>query len=475
MAVSSIIVNIDRINLLGFQIMAEDRGGITTAEAARRLGVKQETLYAYVSRGLLTSRRTPGGRGSMFDAAEVEALATGSRRAPKSGALNVVIASGITEVTDGMIRFRGLDAVEAARTLPFEAVAAWLWSGTRWDGVGFSAPSAVLDLGRRAASLLPPGARSIQRLQAATIACATADPLAGDVRPASAAAAGRVLLAVLAEVLPVDDRAAGRVAVRATVRAADRGPARASTKTATPPGRALASRLWPRLTPLPPTPSAIAALNGALVLLADHDLATSTFAARVAASTRASPYAVVAAGLAALDGWYHGAASAAVHDLFVAAGNDGVDQAIRSALRADATLPGFGHPLHPTGDPRAGALLEVVTRARGIDRNRLALARRVLRTVERREPTAPNIDAALATLAYCTGMARDAGEAIFAIARTAGWIAHAIEEYSETPLRLRPQSAALAVPPVAPSEVWVDNPRKRRSSTDTSMSGRVVR
>src|SRR6202451_3971272 len=102
---------------------------INAAEAAQRLGVKQATLYAYVSRGMLARRRGEDGRSSLFEANEVARLARrgGPRRAPGSG--DFVIESELTEVADGRIRYRGLEVTKLALWRPFEEVAGWLWAG----------------------------------------------------------------------------------------------------------------------------------------------------------------------------------------------------------------------------------------------------------------------------------------------------------------------------------------------------------
>ena len=178
------------------------------------------------------------------------------------------------------------------------------------------------------------------------------------------------------------------------------------------------------------------ALNGALVLCADHELATSTFAVRVAASVRANPYATIAAGLGALDGPLHGTVSELVHALLADAEREGVDAAVSWRLRHGDRLPGFGHPLYPDGDPRAPALLALLS-PDGFDAARRDVAYAVLDAVIGRTGTTPNADFALGALAFAGRMGPDAGEAVFAIGRCAGWLAHALEEYAEAPLRFR--------------------------------------
>src|SRR6266540_3468617 len=212
------------------------------------------------------------------------------------------------------------------------------------------------------------------------------------------------------------------------------------------PDAGLAARLWSCLSPLEPGPAMLAVLDAALVLLADHELAASTVAARVAASVRADPYAVAAAGLATLSGSLHGGASLAVEALLAEIEQPGL--ALRQAkmragrvlgerLRRGERLRGLGHPLYPDGDPRAAHLLARLRRAAG-GSPRLAVVEALLDATRRRGLPPPNVDLALAALGHVAEMTRGSGEAIFAVARVAGWLAHALEEYDRAiPIRLR--------------------------------------
>jgi len=180
-------------------------------------------------------------------------------------------------------------------------------------------------------------------------------------------------------------------------------------------------------------------LSVALVLLADHELAASTLAARVAASMRADPYAVVATGLGAMGGALHGGAALGAELMLGSAAEPAdVPRVVGDLLRRGERLPGFGHFVYKGGDPRANLLLEVVTDF-AADSARLAVASAVTAEVRRRALPEPNIEFALAVLGDVAGMIRGAGEAIFAIARTAGWLAHALEEY-ERNIPIRPRS-----------------------------------
>jgi citrate synthase len=403
-----------------------DRPPLDATEAAARLGVKRQTLYAYVSRGQLRSRPSPGGRGSVFDADEVDALLRRSR-VGREAAQELTIATAISSIADGELRYRGRLVPELASTEPFESVASLLWTGElAWRPCGSVAASlaAVEAVGRA----VPLSARLIDRIRLATDAAAVADPLRFELAAASVTTCGRALIGVLVDGL--ERRSRRRRAVPLVL------PGHA------PHPDAVATRLWPRLSPLPATEATVRALNGTLVLCADHELATSTFAVRVAASTRANPYAALAAGLGALDGPLHGTVSELVHRLLADAERDGVDAAVARRLRHGDRLPGFGHPLYPGGDPRAPALLELLE-ADGFDATRRDVAVAVLDAVVGRTGATPNSDFGLGSLAFAGRMTPDAGEAMFAIGRCAGWLAHALEEYAEAPLRFRLRARTL--------------------------------
>ncbi len=201
----------------------------------------------------------------------------------------------------------------------------------------------------------------------------------------------------------------------------------------------MAARLAPKLCTGPVPDGLIRVLNAALVLVADHELAASTLAARVAASMRADPYAVVATGLGAMGGALHGgAALGAELMLGSAASPEDAPRVVGDLLRRGERLPGFGHFVYKSGDPRANLLLRLITEF-APDSAQLAIASAVTDEARRRALPEPNIEFALAVLVRVAEMIRGAGEAIFATGRTAGWLAHALEEY-ERNIPIRPRS-----------------------------------
>ncbi len=394
---------------------------LTTREAAELLGVKPATVYAYVSRGQLGSRRAPGGRGSTFDAREVRALARRNRRdcgttatAPGPGPGQELAArTRITLIESDRYYYRGVDAVELAARHSFEEVAEWLWTGRLRPGAAFSAPESSVAAARRAVDALPEHAGPADRLRVAAIAAAVTDPLRFDLSEDAVLGTARVLIPTLVAALPP---------VRGD--AHDEGP--------------LAHRLWTRLSGQPADEPTLRALNTALSLLVDHDLAASTLAVRVAASARAHAYAAVSAGLGVIEGPLHGAAGGLAHQMLLEVLEQGsAVPVIAEELRSGRRVPGLGHRLYAGEDPRARALfalLEDIPRAAPA----LAAARDIQATAARHTPLHANVDMALAVLTASSGMPSTAPETIFAVARTAGWIAHALEEYGERPLRMRP-------------------------------------
>ena len=406
----------------------QDGTRLSTREAAELLGVKPETVYAYVSRGQLSSRREPGGRGSTFDAKEVAALARRNRRepggsSPTGGDLSV--RTGITLIDKDRYYFRGVDAAELAARHSYEEIAEWLWTGQLRPGVTFTAPDTAVTVARRAVNALPEHSGPTDRLRVAAVAAATVDPLRFDLSPDAVLGVARALIPTLVAALPPRRRDHR-----------DEGP--------------LARRLWGRLTGRNPDEASLRVLDTALGLLVDHDLAASTLAVRVAASARAHAYAAVSAGLGVLEGPLHGAASGLAHRMLLDVLDRGTAApVIADELRAGRRIPGLGHRLYPGEDPRAGALFALLKDVPGAE-PALAAARDIVSTTARHTPLHANVDLALAVLTVASGMDATAGETVFAVARTAGWIAHTLEEYEERPLRMRPRGRYVGPRPPQP-------------------------
>lgn len=384
--------------------MSRDR--LSTAQAAERLGVKPETLYAYVSRGIIERHRHPGGA-STYAVRDVERLARAGRRTRNLPP--VVFPTALTSIAEGRFTYRGVDAVQAALGHQFEEVAEWLWSGT-WP-VESSWPFDTTDLDLVLASQrpVPADCLPLDRYRIITAVAGAGDPTRHDDRPEVVLATARRLLRLLAHGLPrADSREARRIE----------------------PTRTIAEVLWTRLTRLPRSSARVALLDAALGLLADHELASSTFAVRMAAMVRADVYEVIGTGLNVIGGLRHGGASLRIEALLRDAARLGAPRALDGRIDDADRLDGFGHALYPDGDPRARALLH---RLADLDPpgDRLDTVTNLLDAVAGRGVAPPNVDVALAAITFCADMPPGSGEAIFALARTAGWIAHALEQYDQ--------------------------------------------
>ena len=189
-------------------------------------------------------------------------------------------------------------------------------------------------------------------------------------------------------------------------------------------------------------------LDVALVLVADHGLNASTFAARVAASTGADLYACVVAGLAAFSGPQHGGAGARVEALLDECQRKGAGGALRDRLGRGEQLPGFGHPLYPGGDPRCPPLLALAAR-RAPDHPVVASALALDDAADDLGYLRPNLDLGLVAAAAALGLGPGSSVGLFALGRAAGWMAHALEQRAEGYL-LRPRSRYVGPPAQGP-------------------------
>ncbi|WP_153504218.1 citrate/2-methylcitrate synthase [Cumulibacter manganitolerans] len=352
---------------------------LTTSEAARRLGVKPATLYAYVSRGVLRSVRRPGQLESLYDRAEVDALATTPSSARReSGALLRFrsVVSAVSSQDEQHLYYRGRPIAELCGALPFAEAARLVLEAADVDPAVLSVDADRDLLGQLALN---------RRLPVALALLGARDPMRADTTP-------RALVA----------RSLGLIEV--------------------------APRLFGDSIDL-----ADDTVQALLVALIDNGLAASTTAARVAASARAGWYDVLSAGLAAMGGRLHGGAALDARlVLREAMTGTPVAEVVARAVEVHGRVPGFGHVVYRAADPRATALIGVL-RARG----RAAAELRALERLSEAVGAPVNVDGVSAAICQARGLPDRAGEALFQLARTVGITAHAIEEYAEAPLRWR--------------------------------------
>jgi citrate synthase len=351
---------------------------VSSGEACAILGITRQTLYSYVSRGLL--RALPGAdhRTHRYRRSEVERLAQQARqRKPREAARGVldfglpVLESALTLIEEGLLYYRGVSALELAESASLEEVARLLWRGT-----------SATDADDPFAATCAPNALSLdpqeEPMQRALAHFAGGDEAAADDPVQSLRRMAACLLGAAPLALPLHRQCALAWGV-------DEAGAQL--------------------------------LRGALVLCADHELNASSFAARVVASTGATLSEAVRGGLAALSGPHHGQMTALVEELF-----DRLDAAlaVQRWIGKQRFIPGFGHPLYPEGDPRAAWILERLPEP--------ARHPAVLEAVAAQSGEAPSLDYALVALRRHLGLPRGSAFVLFALGRTAGWIAHALEQ-----------------------------------------------
>ncbi|KWH33441.1 excisionase [Burkholderia cepacia] len=404
---------------------------LNSTDAAARLGVSRQTLYAYVSRGLL--RAEPGGshRESRYLAADVDRLADQRARGRKpkevaKAALNwgaPVLESSITLIDGGRLFYRGTDALDLASRASLEEVAALLWRNDEQTAFGRQAPAT------------PAVLRTLFRHY-------------GDQRAEQALLP---LFTVASEDAPTaiwqqsSDRHAQGCGDLVRILAA----CLLRTRIDTAPVHVQCARAWGV------GPAGAELIRAALVLCADHELNASSFTGRCIASTNASLRAVVVGGLAGLSGERHGATTARGEALWDEIGNKDVERKMSERLARGDGLPGFGHSLYPDGDVRATYLLSRIL-PRHPQWNRMLDAGSALTGQK------PSVDLALVALRRHLRLPVGAAFGLFALGRSIGWIAHGLEQRAQSDL-IRPRAVYTGTWPVA-TEVEPDRARSRGRS-----------
>jgi citrate synthase len=376
---------------------------LSAQQAAQKLGVTLPTLYAYVSRGLIRSEPSGGRRQRRYKAEDIEALLQrkqekgGTERA-LAGALSwgePLCESSLTLIHQGRLYYRGHEVSRLAQNSSLENVIELLW-GEYWPE-----PAALQEA-------LTDSLRGIAPFDAFRLALpwlGRHDPRAFDLRPQGLRASGSRILGALVTL------AGGRET-----------------------SGCLAERLadaW--------APGKRALLEAALILCADHELNVSAFTARCVASAGATPYEVVSAGMAALSGHRHGGHCAKVEALMAEAQISTPREALLRRMREGIEVPGFAHLLYPDGDPRGNCLLEMMGPLDPVTAGLIGEANDLLQV-------RPNIDFALVALCRSLALASGSALALFALGRTVGWVAHAIEQVATGQL-IRPRARYIGAPP----------------------------
>jgi citrate synthase len=385
--------------------MAAMNNDLSAADAARLLNVSLPTLYSYVSRSLLASVSNGASRRKRYPREDVLRLAARKNDAKRGGQTAVaamhwglpVLETRISHIFDGRLLYRGGDATALAQHATLELAAGLLWD----DGLNdyFQQEIPVLPQGLASAPDAPPLARAMLAM-----AMLSSMPVSADMLQS-----GPTLMRLLAAAL-------------------------LRTAPSALPLHLQLARSWQA------DAEQTELLRAALVLLADHELNASTFAVRCVASTGASQPAALMAGLAALSGDKHGGGSAAARRMLTQAlAAPDARAAIGAYYKTTAPeFAGFGHPLYPDGDPRAAYLLGILSAlSPGYPQLRAILS--VCTTASELLDARPNADLALAAMELAFGWPEGAALSVFALARSAGWIAHAAEQAASAAL-IRPRA-----------------------------------
>jgi len=371
---------------------------------------------------------------------------------PKGGLEDVVAASSAICFLDGdrgVLAYYGHDIHDLARVASFEEVCYLLWHGRLPNRAELGdlqsqlaaarpLPEPILRLMRQ----MPP-TDGMDALRTLASALGHYDPDAAD---NSAAANYRKSVRLTAQI-------ASLVATYGRLQAG---------AGSVPPDPVLghAANVLYMLTGNRPSALATRALDVALVLHADHELNASTFAARVAAATLTDIHSAIVAAVGTLKGPLHGGANADVMRLLIEIGADApperIDDAIRGRLAKKIKIPGFGHRVYTTEDPRATHLRRMSKELgeRAGNSRWFEMSQRIEALVKAEKKLNANVDFYSASTYYTLGIPIDLFTPIFAVSRASGWTAHCLEQYANNRL-IRPRTDYIGPPhpqPVLPLE-----------------------
>lgn len=400
-------------------------GSLNSAEVKQLLDIKQQTLYAYVSRGLLRRTSAPNSKRSLYAREDVEkllarklersasadpadgAVPAGTLAVQPAGSGSETLTSAITEIKAQGLRYRGRDV----RTLAvhpgcLENIAELLWTGVlsdepvlwEYDEIPANVEPVVAAL-QRGEGQVP----MLRVMVAATLALG--ESAAAELRSGNTARLARRLVTTYAGCL-------GYARPKGNFMRPREGDSIAGLA-----ARALAGK---------PSAELVAALNATMIWCADHELTPPTYTARIIASTGAGLHACLVGAMAGQSGQLLGGGCDRVEQ-FVA-GRPAAERwrEMVQAARNGGWLPGFGHPLYPLGDPRAAALLELA--------GRIAPAKAIADIVELVEIAGaeadlkPSLELGLVAVSRALDLPPRAASSLWAVGRSVGWVAHVMEQ-----------------------------------------------
>jgi citrate synthase len=356
---------------------------------------------------------------------------------PKAGLEDVVAATSAICYLDGdrgVLAYFGYDIHDLARGVSFEEVCHLLWHGRLPNRAELgdlqSQLAAARPLSEPILRLMRqlPASDGMDMLRTLTSALGQYDPETADNSQAANYRKAVRLTAQLGSVVATYGRMQ-----------AGGGPI------APDPALGHAANFLYMLTGTRPSALSTRAFDVALVLHADHELNASTFAARVAAATLTDLYSAIVGAIGALKGPLHGGANADVMRLLIEIGPDApperVDEAIRGRLAKKIKIPGFGHRVYHTEDPRATHLRKMSKELgdRAGNTRWFEMSQRIENLVKAEKKLNPNVDFYSASTYYTLGIPIDLFTPIFAVSRISGWTAHCLEQYANNRL-IRPRT-----------------------------------
>jgi len=385
-------------------------------EAIRRLGISRNTLYSYVSRGLVRSEPDSRERRTKrYHAQDVERLASRSEvhKAPRDALKKAVawgaplLDSAITLIEDENFYYRGKSALFMAEHGTFAETITLLWEPA--GKFQLQSDGYIRDLIDQSLSEIPANQSALEIF---LVVLALLNERDFKAFPFTLEATAKAGVAMLQGLLRIITGSWTEFSVAESL-----------------------ARHWqvdPEYNPL---------IDAALTLVADHELNMSSFVARCAASAGCSPYAAVAAATQTFSGRRHGGNTERIYELLSEAdGCKSLYDVIASRVKREYPVPGFGHRLYDV-DPRAHYLLSRLPDQRGYIREALAASTELLGDVY------PTVDFALLLLERELFLPGKAGALLFYVGRIAGWVAHIMEQYSQDqPIRPRARYVGVSPP-----------------------------
>jgi citrate synthase len=370
---------------------------LTADEVCDQLGISPQTLYSYVSRGIVRAIEHPDdSRKSLYDYRDIETLSERKKRGRSRSGIakstinwgEPIMCSSVSSIVDEQLFYRGNDAIELSETASLEDVALLLTSIEKVDPIETIVSKCDMNLSAFSRVL------ALMSQEAIRIGVNPVDP----------------------------DYQANLLRQSALLMAGKNNESNETRKLYI---HQLLAKAWNVES------HSVELIRRALVLCADHELNPSTYVTRITASTWANLPSCLLSGLAALSGARHAGLTARCLAWMEEISVLSHDNLIQKLSALEGLPPGFGHPLYPSGDPRAKALMGDFVLPNGWQQCR--------DLVEERLGVEPNIDFALAALEKSISLPKGSSLAIFAMGRMVGWIAH-IEEQQTLGQLIRPRA-----------------------------------